>query len=151
MGSPTAITHVTRLRVRYADTDKMGVVYYGKYFEYFEVARTEMLRACGLPYSEIEAAGYGLPVANASARYRSGARYDDLLRITATMEPSVSTRLEIAYTVHNDENDDLLAEGATTLVFVLSSTGRPSRPPAMYIDAITNYLERQELNGTHTK
>src|SRR5437762_2730532 len=120
------ITHISKIRVRYADTDKMGVVYYGKYFEYFEVARTEFLRKCGLPYAEIEAAGYGLPVLDASAKYFRGAKYDDLLRITARMSCIPTPRLDIAYTVRLDSTGELLAEGATTLVFVSTATGKPS-------------------------
>src|SRR5579871_4471281 len=91
------IQHSTLIRVRYADTDQMGLVYYGKYFEYFEVARTEMLRAIGLPYAELEAAGFWLPVADASARYLRSAKYDDLLRIVARMPALVSPRLNISY------------------------------------------------------
>jgi acyl-CoA thioester hydrolase len=143
------IEHVSHIRVRYADTDKMGVVYYAKYFEYFEVARTEMLRACGLPYAEIESAGYGLPVLDASARYLKGAKYDDLLRVTATMEAKPSTRLEISYSVHQDSSEELVAEGATTLVFVSSATGKPSRPPAIYLQALNRYLETDR--ATHTE
>jgi acyl-CoA thioester hydrolase len=130
------IHHVTHLRVRYADTDQMGIVYYGKYFEYFEVARTEMLRACGLPYASIEAAGFRLPVAEASAKYFRGAKYDDLLRVTASMKREPTTRLEIHYDVHLEETGELIAEGETMLVFVSTSTGKPSRPPEMYRRAL---------------
>src|SRR5436305_15303721 len=121
MESPTSntpsIEHVSHIRVRYADTDQMGIVYYGKYFEYFEVARTEMLRACGLPYAEIERAGFRLPAADASAKYIRGAKYDDLLRVTASMNAIPSTRLEIHYDVHLDETNQLIAQGETTLGF----------------------------------
>ena len=134
------IEHTTHLRVRYADTDQMNLVYYGKYFEYFEVARTEMLRAAGLPYSEIERAGFALPVRDASIRYYAGATYDDLLRITARMEASVGTRLPITYTIHKDGTNELVAEGATTLVFVSRVTGKPSKPPEMYRDVIERFI-----------
>ncbi len=130
------IEHATHLRVRYADTDQMGMVYYGKYFEYFEVARTELLRACGLPYAEIEAAGYWLPVSDASIKYLRSAKYDDLLRVIARMPASVSPRLEISYEVRLDSTGELIAEGATTLVMVLSATGKPTRPPQIYRNAI---------------
>ncbi|HET6402095.1 MAG TPA: thioesterase family protein [Candidatus Kapabacteria bacterium] len=136
------IEHVTHIRVRYADTDQMGMVYYGKYFEYFEVARTEMLRACGLPYAEIEAAGFWLPVSEASAKYYHAAKYDDLLRVTARMPHVVSPRLEISYEARLDATEELIATGATTLVFVSSATGKPTRPPQIYRDAI-------ERNTTH--
>ena len=148
--SNASIKHTTLLRVRYADTDKMGIVYYGKYFEYFEVARTEMLRACGLPYSEIEAAGYGLPVLNASARYLRSAKYDDLLRITARMDATVSARLAIDYHVYLDDTNELVAEGSTTLGFVLSSTGRPARPPKVYCEAIQAHIDTI-IHAAHTK
>lgn len=133
------IEHTTNIRVRYADTDQMGLVYYGKYFEYFEVARTEMLRACGLPYAEIERAGYGLPVRDASARYYRGATYDDLLRVTACLKAEHSSRLEISYTIRLDPTDELVAEGATTLVFVSKATGRPTKPPEIYREALERF------------
>ncbi len=133
------IEHVTHLRVRYADTDQMGMVYYAKYFEYFEVARTEMLRACGLPYAEIEAAGFWLPVSEASAKYYRSARYDDVIHVTARMPRMVSPRLEIVYEACLDGTDELLAEGTTTLVFVSSKTGKPTRPPQIYREAIQRY------------
>jgi acyl-CoA thioester hydrolase len=139
---PETIQHVTHLRVRYADTDQMGIVYYGKYFEYFEVARTEMLRACGLPYATIEAAGFRLPVADAKAKYLRGAKYDDLLRVTASMNNEPATRLEIRYDVHLEDTSELIAQGETTLVFVSSATGKPSRPPEIYVKALAQHSKK---------
>ncbi len=138
--NPPCIEHVSTVRVRYADTDQMGMVYYGKYFEYFEVARTELLRACGLPYAEIEAAGFWLPVSDASTRYLRAAKYDDLLRIIARMPATLSPRLDITYEVRLSETNELITEGTTTLVFVSSATGKPSRPPQMYREAIERFL-----------
>jgi acyl-CoA thioester hydrolase len=126
------VRHTTTLRVRYADTDKMGIVYYAKYPEYFEVARTEMLRAFGLPYREIEAAGCELPVASAAIRYYKGAKYDDEITVTAEFTPANSPRVEIRYEVRDTVSNELLAEGETTLVFVSSSTGRPAKPPEIW-------------------
>jgi len=126
------VRHTTTLRVRYADTDKMGIVYYAKYLEYFEVARTEMLRAFGLPYREIEAAGYELPVASASIKYYKGAKYDDEIEVAAEFTPSDSPRIEITYEVRDKITNDLLAEGETTLVFINMKSGRPSRPPEVW-------------------
>ena len=99
-----------------------------------------MLRAAGLPYSEIERAGYALPVRDASIRYHAGATYDDLLRITARIEATVSTRLAITYTIHKEPGNELVAEGATTLVFVSKATGKPSKPPERYRNVIEEYL-----------
>ena len=75
------IQHVTEVRVRYADTDQMKFAYYGKFFEYFEQGRSDLLRAIGLPYREVEELGYFLPVIEAHAEYRRPARYDDLLSV----------------------------------------------------------------------
>ena len=133
------IEHTTKLRVRYADTDNMGIVYYAKYFEYFEVARTEMLRACGLPYAAIEASGFQLPVVEAKASYFSGAKYDEMLSIRATMPRDPSPRLVIRYEIRTGEANTLIATGETTLVFVNKLTGKPARPPKTYIDAINNF------------
>ena len=133
------VTHETLLRVRYADTDTMGIVYYGTYLEYFEVARTEMLRAAGLPYAELEARGYALPVREAQARYERGARYDDLLRITTSLEPNDGPRLRISYEIRLEADGALIATGETTLVFVSKETGRPVRPPQYYFDALERY------------
>ena len=127
-------SHTTTLRVRYADTDQMGVVYYAKYLEYFEVARKEMLRSMGLPYRDIEAKGFALPVASASIKYYKGAVYDDELHITALISGSDSPKIEIHYDVKR--NDELIAEVETTLVFVDKITGRPVRAPQFYLDAI---------------
>ncbi len=135
--------HTTAIRVRYADTDQMGIVYYGKYFEYFEVARTEMLRAHGLPYAQIEATGFRLPVIEASARYFSGPKYDDLLLVTARMKAIVTSRLEITYEVRQSDSDELVAEGASTLVFVSSTSGKPSRPPQLYREAVERHANHQ--------
>jgi acyl-CoA thioester hydrolase len=137
--------YTAELRVRYADTDKMGVVYYGKYFEYFEVARTEMLRDYGLPYADLEASGTMLPVSEASAKYFKGARYDDLLRITCRMAHRVSPKLEISYEVRRGENNELLATGETTLVFVEATTGRPVRPPKQYLERVEHHLKHKSI------
>lgn len=114
----------------------MGIVYYAKYLEYFEVARTEMLRAMGLPYREIEAKGYELPVVSASIKYFKGAAYDDELLITASLDPKDSPRVEIHYEVKRSSDGELVAEGETTLVFVDGKTGKPTRAPQFYLDAI---------------
>jgi acyl-CoA thioester hydrolase len=137
--------HTAEIRVRYADTDKMGVVYYGKYFEYFEVARTEMLREYGLPYADLEATGSMLPVSEASAKYMKGAKYDDLLRVTCRMPHRASPRLEITYEVRRNDNNELLVTGETTLVFVDAATGRPTRPPKMYLDCVEHHLRHKSI------
>jgi len=130
------LSHTTTIRVRYADTDKMGIVYYAKYLEYFEVARTELLRSLGLPYREIEDRGFALPVAGASIKYYKGAVYDNELLITASMTPKHSPRIEIHYEIRLNGEKELIAEGETTLVFVDAATGKPTKAPQFYLDAI---------------
>jgi len=131
------LTHTTTIRVRYADTDKMGIVYYGKYFEYFEVARTEMLRSLGLPYREIESKGFELPVASASIKYYKGAVYDDELLVTARLIPKHSPKVEIHYEVKRKTDNEVLAEGETTLVFVDAVSGKPVKAPPFYLEVIS--------------
>jgi acyl-CoA thioester hydrolase len=114
----------------------MGIVYYAKYLEYFEVARTEMLRSMGLPYRDIEAKGFELPVASASIKYYKGAKYDDELLIKATLVPKHSPKVEIHYEVKRKVDDEVLAEGETTLVFVDAVSGKPVKAPQFYLDVI---------------
>ena len=90
------ISHTTSIRVRYVDTDKMGVVYHGVYLSYFEVARTEMLRAAGIPYSRLEETGILMPVLEASARYLQPARYDDVLDLSTRRHGSLFVRQSIS-------------------------------------------------------
>ena len=87
------IKHVTELRVRYADTDQMKIAYYGKYFEYFEEARSDLLRGIGLPYAEIETMGLLLPVIEAHAEYKHSAHYDDLLEVALLIDDVSSVDL----------------------------------------------------------
>lgn len=130
------------LRVRYADTDAMGIVYYSKYFEYFEVARTEFLRACGLPYAELEELGFFLPVMEAYAKYFRGAKYDEILTIEVEMPAEPSARLSIDYTILN-EIGEVLVEGKTMLAFVDRTTNKPTRPPIQYREALARFTASQ--------
>src|SRR5438874_1289900 len=130
------LSHTTSIRVRYADTDQMGVVYYAKYLEYFEVARTELLRSIGLPYREVEEKGFALPVSSASIKYYKGAVYDDELLVTAKLSPKHSPKVEIHYEVLRASDNEMIANGETTLVFVDKKTGKPARAPQFYLEAI---------------
>ena len=121
----------TKIRVRYADTDQMKMVYYAKYFEYFEQGRSDLLRQIGIPYSEIERMGYYLPVVEAHAHYKQPARYDELLCVRIMVKEIPSTRIRIEYEVRNDDTAELLAEGYTMHSFVNASTGKPTRVPEM--------------------
>lgn len=114
-------------RVPYADTDQMGVVYYGNYLTYFERARGELLRNLGLTYREIEARGFGLPVLSAYVNYKSPARYDDLLEIRGWLGERRAVRIQVNCAVYR--NGELLAEGHTVHAFVELAAMRPTRIP----------------------
>lgn len=138
---PALTVHVP-YRVPYADTDQMGVVYYGNYLTYFERARNELLRAVGLPYREIEARGFALPVLAAHVDYRSAARYDDELEIRGWLGWMKSIRIRVDCTVHG--GGGLLAEGYTEHAFVNRASLKPSRIPPDIAEAFRAALGSQE-------
>ncbi|HRE58097.1 MAG TPA: thioesterase family protein [Candidatus Kapabacteria bacterium] len=135
--TPT-LQHTSTIRVRYAETDQMRVVYNGEYLTYFEVGRTEALRAFGLPYTELEKEGYLLPVIEANIQYKSPAFYDDVLEITACLSSYITATITISYIIRRKEM--LIAEGRTVHTFVHATTMKPARPPKSYRQMIDNYL-----------
>jgi len=135
MTSPSVpIIHDHRERVRYADTDKMGVVYNGNYLRYFEIGRTELLRHLGLPYVSLEADGFQLPLLEAHVEYLRPARYDDVLVIRTSYEHRLSPVIELRYEILLD--GDTLARGYTRHSFVDARTFKPVRPPRAFLDAV---------------
>jgi acyl-CoA thioester hydrolase len=124
----------TTLRVRYAETDAMGVAYYANYFVWFEVARTDLLRALGWSYREMEEGGVLLPVIEADCRYRRPARYDDELEIRTEGRLTSPVRLEFHYEVFVKGHDAMLASGRTAHA-ALGRNGRPCRLPARVVEA----------------
>ena len=136
------ICSVTSLRVRYADTDQMKMAYYGKYFEYFEQGRSDMLRELGMPYPEIERMGYYLPVIEAHANYVKSARYDDLLSVKTMMREIPQARVRIEYEVLAEGTGELLAQGHTVHSFVKATTGAPSRPPKEFLDLVHTVFQK---------
>ena len=127
-GSSTPLTSTSIVRVRYAETDKMGVVYYANYFVWFEVARADLLRSLGWSYREMEHAGVSLPVIQAECQYHSGARYDDELDIKAAGRMLSAVRLEFTYEVVRRADAVLTASGRTVHAAV-TPNGRPCRLP----------------------
>ena len=117
---------VTAVRVRYAETDAMGWVYYGRYFTYFEIGRTELMRELWRPYADIEKDGYRLPVVSTGSRFLAGAKYDDLLRIVTRVSLVSIYRLRFDYRVFSDEK--MLCEGFTEHCFV-GQKGKPEKVP----------------------
>jgi acyl-CoA thioester hydrolase len=126
----TAVVHSrSTVRVRYAETDQMGVVYYANYFVWFEVARTDLLRSLGWSYREMERSGVALPVIEASCAYRRPARYDDELEIRTEGKVVSPVRMAFAYEVRRLDGDVMTASGRT-LHAALDNGGRPCRLPA---------------------
>jgi acyl-CoA thioester hydrolase len=125
--------HEIKVRVRYSETDQMGVVYHGNYAQYFEMGRVEWLRNMGISYKWMEDNGIMLPVVSLTMNYKKPARYDDLLTIKTKMLKLSSVKIEFDYEITN-ENDELLTTGYSVLVFVDMKTGRPTAPPKYILD-----------------
>ena len=125
----------TRIRVRYAEADRMGYVYYGNYATYFEVARTEMLRSLGFTYREWEDSGIILPVREMHIRYHAAARYDDLLTVRTEIRDLPAARIRFFHEIFN-EKGDLLCSGNLDLVFISRKSGRPTRAPGEFLQAL---------------
>lgn len=130
----------TTIRVRYADTDQMGYVYYGNYAAYYEVARVESLRSLGLTYRELEEAGVMMPVLENHSKFHAPAKYDELLTIKTTIKEKPAVRIAFHYEIFN-ESDKLIHEGETRLVFVNMETGRPCRQPEMMAKLLDPFFE----------
>lgn len=126
----------TTLRVRYADTDAMGVAYYANYFVWFEVGRTDLLRTLGWSYREMEASGVFLPVIEADCRYRRPARYDDELEIRTAGRLTSPVRLEFSYEVYVKGHSQPVASGRTAHA-AIGSNGRPCRLPPRILEAFS--------------
>ncbi|OIN59585.1 acyl-CoA thioesterase [Arsenicibacter rosenii] len=131
---------VTDIRVRYADTDQMGYVYYGNYARFYEIGRVEALRSLGFHYKEMEASGVMMPVYENKSRYLKPARYDDLLRVRVTIPELPKIRIIFQYEVLN-QADELLNKGETTLVFQRMDTGRLCPAPAAMLNALKPFFE----------
>jgi acyl-CoA thioester hydrolase len=116
------------VRVRYAETDKMGVVYYANYFVWFEVGRTDLLRQSGWNYREMETEGFGLPVIEAQCTYKESARYDDDIDVRTRGEMLSPVRVKFTYEVVRAADARMLATG-TTVHATLDRNGRPCRLP----------------------
>ena len=121
--------HELDLRVRYAETDQMGVVYHTNYLVWCEIGRTELIRALsGTSYAALEAEGIALAVAELSIRYHGAARYDNLIRVRTTLSEARSRSVTFDYLITNAETGERLASARTVLVS-LDDTGRPTRMP----------------------
>lgn len=128
MKSTPVKTTTSTARVRYAETDKMGVVYYANYLVWFEIGRTDWLRDTGLTYRAMEDAGVQLPVIEAHCEYRQGARYDDEVRIQTRAHKLSPVRIRFEYEVIRHADGARLASGYTVHA-AIDRQGRPTRMP----------------------
>ena len=131
------LIHTLQIRVRYAETDQMGYVYYGNYATYYEVARVESLRQLGFSYKLLEEQGIMMPVTENKSKYIRPARYDDLLTIKVSIKEMPVKRITFEYEIYN-EQQKLINLGETILAFVKKVNGRACDAP----DSITNLLKQ---------
>lgn len=129
----------TTVRVRYAETDQMGYVYYGNYAMYYEVGRVESLRQLGLTYKALEGMGIMMPVLENHSRYKAPARYDELLTIRTTIKEMPGVRITFFYEIYNEEKK-LVNEGETQLVFIEMKTNRPRKAPEAMVQVLAPFF-----------
>lgn len=139
------LSYTTQIRVRYVDTDKMGIVYNGNYFMYFEVGRTELMRHFGLPYTVFENAGYLLPLTEAKAEYKIPAEYDDLLDINANIHVQYSPIITFKYNI--SRADSTIAIGHTKHTFIDAKTKKPVKPPEMFFKTLQEVILNSKSRG----
>lgn len=129
---------VKGIRVRYADTDQMGYVYYGNYARYYEIGRVEALRSLDFHYKVMEDEGIMMPVYENRSRYHQPARYDDLLSVRVSIHKLPTARVVFSYEIRN-QDDVLLNTGETTLVFQKRETGKLCMAPADLLEKLYPY------------
>lgn len=127
------------IRVRYAETDQMGYVYYGNYATYYEVARVESLRNLGFSYKLLEEQGVMMPVIENKSKFIRPARYDDLLTIKVKVEEMPESRITFKYEVYN-EQEKLINLGETILAFVNMKNGRPCDAPESIVTLLKPFF-----------
>lgn len=133
-------TSQTQVRVRYAETDQMGVVYHSHYFQYFEVARAESIRSLGFTYADMEKMGVIMPVIEVQCRYLRPALYDDLLTVKVILkELPVHHKIEFHQEVYN-EKGDLLVNGKVILYFMESTTMKRTTMPEQLLLKLQPYF-----------
>jgi acyl-CoA thioester hydrolase len=132
----------TSFRVRYCETDQMGIVNNGVYPNWFEVGRTELFRTFAMPYGEFEKRGYYLPLAELKIKYHYPAYYDEMVTVTATLKDMPISRVVVHYEIHNEQGK-LIVSGETTQAFLDAKTMRPTRIPDFLREVMERYLETQ--------
>jgi len=128
-----------KIRVLYADTDQMGVVYYGNYARYYEQGRSEAIRSLGLAYIELEQQGIMMPVVEMNVRYIAPALYDDELRVVTQVRDVPNRDIHFYHSIYNS-NSKLINEGHTRLVFIKSETGKIASAPEQLLNALARFI-----------
>ncbi len=121
-------------RVRYAETDQMGVAYHANYLAWCEIGRTDFIRGLGITYADMERQGYFLAVAEAAVRYATGARYDDVIHVETWVETVKSRTVTFRYEVHRDDPAPALLATAHTTLVSIDAQGAPRRLPDSILD-----------------
>lgn len=125
----------TKTRVRYSETDQMGVVYHGNYAQYFELGRTEWLRKLSVTYKDMENSGIMLPVISLSCKFIKSAVYDDVLTIETFLIKKPMVKIEFDYKITN-QNDELICTGNSVLAFMNMETKKPTRCPDYLLESL---------------
>tara|TARA_B100000530_G_C15715758_1_gene391786 strand:- start:214 stop:621 length:408 start_codon:yes stop_codon:yes gene_type:complete len=128
------------IRVRYADTDQMGFVYYGNYAKYYEIARVELFRNIGLTYKSLEEMGIGMPVIEMKTNFIMPAKYDEKLVVNIKIPELPKLKIIFFYEIFNEKNE-LINTGETVLTFINLLTGKPKRVPSIMKDKLSKYFE----------
>lgn len=127
--------NTTKIRVRYSETDQMGVVYHGNYAQFFEIGRTEWLRNVGVTYKKMETSGIMLPVISLQCNFIKSALYDDILTIDTIIRKTPMVKIEFDYEIKNQHND-LICTGNSVLAFINMKTMKPTRCPAYLLELL---------------
>ena len=127
-------------RVRYGETDQMGVVYHGNYPQYLEIGRVEWLRGMGISYKKLEESGIILPVISLNINFKKSALYDDLITVETILKKTPSVKIEFDYKIFN-ENNDVLIEANTVLAFIDSNKNKPIKCPDFLLKKIEGFFQ----------
>ena len=125
----------TKTRVRYSETDQMGVVYHGNYAQYFELGRTEWLRNLGITYKDMENKGIMLPVISLTCNFKKSALYDDMLKITTFLVKKPMVKIDFTYEIVNEKNE-MICTGNSTLAFIDIKTEKPTKCPDYLLEKL---------------
>lgn len=128
-------SHFTYVKVRYGETDQMGVVYHGNYAQYLEIARIDWLDAIGVSYRKMEEEGVMLPVYELKLKFKRSAKFDDVLKIETFLKQKPGVRIEFSYLIYNQEGE-LLTEAETTLIFMDMEKNKPIKCPQNVLEKL---------------